>query len=186
MRRCGHAAMGFALVRSALLPSLPARAWTEARIESAGAALELMPEGRAHVNLRVGLRVLGGWLSKLELDGLDAGLVLDPDQPPAVRTEDGERLLPEVRMHRDGRFVLSFPSRSGAPHRGRHELELHYVARLGSEPDRGGRRVLRWALPAFRADLRDVDVTVDAPAGTAVSGDADGAVTRTTNARGER
>jgi hypothetical protein len=60
------------------------------------------------------------------------------------------------------------------------------MTRLASEPSRDGQRTLRWALPAFRADLRDVEVSVDAPFGAQPSEDNDGATTVTRSARGER
>jgi hypothetical protein len=175
-----------ALALSSLAPAAPAQAWTEARIETASAQLQVLPGGRARVSLRLGVRVLGGWLSRLELDGLDPGLVLDPDRPPLLLCEDGQRLAPETRVGRDGRVLITFPSRARAPRRGRHDLELGYFTQLASEPARDGQRTMRWALPAFRADLRDVDVSVNAPAGAALAGTTDRATTTAYLLQGER
>lgn len=177
-----------ALCALVLAMSVPgaAHAWTEARVESAGAQLDVQGDGRAHVSLRIGVRVLGGWLSKLELAGLDPGLALDPAQPPSLLTEDGQQLTPEVRFLRGGRVVIGFPSRSGAPHRGRHDLLLHYTTTLMSEPSKDGGRTLRWSLPAFSADLRDVDVQIGAPGGARATGEPDGAVTVSESTQGGR
>jgi hypothetical protein len=176
----------FALALCALTTASMARAWTEARVESAGAHLDVLPDGQARVRLRVGVRVLGGWLSRLELAGLDPGLVLDPHEAPSLLSEDGQKLEPEAKLERDGRVLITFPSRSRAPRRGRHELVLTYATRLASEPSRDGQRTLRWALPAFRADLRDVEVSVDAPSGAQADAHGDGATTITRHVRGER
>jgi hypothetical protein len=178
-------ASGIALVLAVSAPRA-AHAWTETRVESAGAQLDVSGDGRAHVSLRIGVRVLGGWLSKLELAGLDPGLALDPDRPPSLLTEDGQQLTPEVRFLRGGRVVIAFPSRARAPHRGRHELLLQYSTTLASEPSRDGGRTLRWSLPAFSTDLRDVDVQISAPAGTRAAGEPDGAVTVSESSQGER
>ncbi|HMJ02855.1 MAG TPA: hypothetical protein VK506_07930 [Conexibacter sp.] len=168
------------------LAAAPAQAWTETRVETAGAHLEVLPAGRARVSLRVGVQVLGGWLSRLELDGLDPKLALDPDAPPVMHSEDGQQLLPETRIDRAGRVLITFPSRSRAPRRGRHSLVLTYLTQLASEPSRDGQRTLHWSLPAFRADLRDVEVTVDAPLGAQPSADGDGATTISRTPHGER
>ena len=170
----------------ALLSARPAQAWTETRVETAGAHVELLEGGHARVRLRVGVNVQGGWLSRLDLAGLDPALALDPAHAPFMQGEDGERRTPELKIKRDGRVLISFPSRTRAPRRGRHSLELAYFTRLASEAGRGGERTLRWALPVFLADLRDVDVSVDAPAGAQPIATDDGATRTTHSARGER
>jgi len=185
-RRLTTRLCAFALALIALATATAAQAWTETRVETAGAHLELLPGGRTRVSLRVGVRVLGGWLSRLELDGLDPGLALDPAKPPVMLSEDGQALLPETRIERDGRVLITFPGRSRAPRRGRHNLLLTYMTRLAGGPSRDGQRTLHWALPAFRADLRDVEVSVDAPLGAQPSEDSDGASAVTHWTRGER
>ena len=120
MRRAARSSvLACALALCALLPAR-VQAWTEARVETASAHLDMLSGGRARVSLHVGVRVLGGWLSRLELDGLDPGLVLDLERPPFLLCEDGQRLVPETKVQRDGRVVITFPGRSRAPHRGRH------------------------------------------------------------------
>jgi hypothetical protein len=186
-RRLTTRLCAFALGLGALATAPSARAWTDARVETAGAHLDVLPGGRARVSLRLGVRVSGGWLSRLELAGLDPGLVLDRDKPPSLSSEDGQKLQPETRLERDGRLVITFPSRSRAPRRGRHSLVLTYLTSLVSEPSRDGQRTMRWALPAFRADLRDVEVSVNAPLGAQPSAEGnDGATTISHWPRGER
>ena len=66
----------------------PVQAWTRASLQGASARLEVRRStGRARVALELELRVLGGWLSKLELTGLDAELALwtRPPRPGRVR-----------------------------------------------------------------------------------------------------
>lgn len=182
--RVAAGACAIALASWASVLAGSAHAWTEARVESAGAHLDVAADGSARVNLRIGVRVLGGWLSRLELAGLDPGLVLDVDKPPSLLSEDGQKLVPQVRIERNGRVVIGFAGRAQAPHRGRHDLLLRYTTRLASETSRDGGRTLRWSLPAFSADLRDVDLWVSAPAGTSAIDPSDGAVTLTQLARG--
>jgi hypothetical protein len=134
--------LGLALV----LPLHPssARAWTEARVESASAWVDVLDEQRVRVSLELSVRVDGGWLTHLSLRGLAPSLSLDSDKPPYVLSEDGRKIAPTVRRDATGELVLGFPDRRTAPRRGRHRVGLVYEATLttagasGSAPGLGG------------------------------------------------
>ncbi|NCQ61804.1 MAG: hypothetical protein GW913_14185, partial [Myxococcales bacterium] len=56
-----------------------ALAWTEARIESAHATVEVEESGAAQVELELLIHVHRGWLTSLRLAGFDPGLALSED-----------------------------------------------------------------------------------------------------------
>ena len=130
----------------------------------------------AHVVLDATLRIDGGWLEALELDGLDRGLVLDPLDPVTMSpapivdafgeaTSTPDALVPTVTLREDGVLVLAF-TRRHAPRRGDYVVHLAYDADLASHAARasdGGHVV--WTFPAWRHGLDSVRVELRLPAG---------------------
>lgn len=168
-------ARGFGLPMAALLcvaalaHGNPARAWTKTRVQGAGAEIELHADGRADVLLRIELKVLGGYLSELAVDGLDPDLELDPQRPPRLTSEQGRLYLPQVKSRPEEPLLLFFPRRRAAPWRGEYLVELFYRTRLVPRKSRdAGRNALRvsWTLPAWEVGLENVQIEVKAPPGT--------------------
>lgn len=185
--------------------SAPALAWTDAAVRSASARVTLSDDASSvHVELMAQLRIDGGWLEAFELDGLDEGLVLDPDVPPSFELwerprwapeEGGEaaegeppRIIPEpvfvaalaprVSVH-GSRVAMSFRRRS-APRAGLYRARVTYDAPATDYVVRSAERAeLRWTLPAWRNGLDDVQVTLVLPAGSsavALSEDEDASI----------
>lgn len=162
-----------ALVVVSLAPSR-ASAWADATVRSASARVSLDEGARAHVSIDATVRIEGGWLEALELDGLDAGLVLDPLDPvtmapaPSPDAMPGDAppdaLEPLVTLRDDGVVVLSF-TRRHAPRRGDYVVHLAYDADLTSHAvaDEAGVHVT-WTFPAWRHGLDSVHVELALPA----------------------
>ncbi len=143
-------------------------------MRSASARVSIGEDARAHVAIDATLRIDGGWLEALELDGLDPGLVLDPLDPvtmaPAPSTDGAlasagstEPLEPRVTLGEDGVLVLAF-TRRRAPRRGEYVVHLAYDADLSSRAvaDEDGVHVL-WTFPAWRHGLDSVRVELALP-----------------------
>ncbi len=174
---------GLALVALALAPGR-AMAWTDATVRSARATVELEDDLQARVSMTIELRVDGGWLEAFELDGLEPGLVLDPEHPPtfgrrAAPASDGdasdalgpvelEPLAPRVTTHERGRVSFAF-ARRHAPRRGDYRVELTYVAPLASVPTaHEAGSVLGWTFPAWRFGLDGVEIDLVLPPGSLI------------------
>lgn len=156
---------GLALLLALLAPASAAYAWTEARIESAAAHVDVVGE-RALVSLELQVRVDGGWLTRLDLRGLEPDLVLDTTKPAYVLTEDGRKLAPAVRTDGSGQVMLTFPDPKRAPRRGRHLVGLVYAAPLATAGTADSAPTSAWSLPAFLHDLREARIEVRAPRGS--------------------
>jgi hypothetical protein len=157
------------LVLTVLCDAAPARAWTEARVESASAWVDVLDEQHVRVSLELGVRVDGGWLTHLSLRGLSASLTLDADKPPYVLCEDGHKVAPTLRHDASGELVLGFPDRRTAPRRGRHRLGLVYEATLATAGASGSAPTAAFGLPAFLHDLREARIELRAPPGSAAA-----------------
>jgi len=183
---CASWAMGLAL---ALGGAAPARAWTRSELESADAHVHIWPSGQALVALSLELTVRGGWLSRFEVTGLDPGSRLDPDKPPWLLHEDGRKVTPRAQLQPDGTLVLEL-DRADAPRRGLHRLGVVYFTQLTATDRPSGKRTISWAMPAWRVDLEDVDLWINAPAGARLANRdetaLDGSVARLLRTSGER
>lgn len=142
-----------------------AQAWTSARVRDVRADLAIAGDGSATVELDVGVEVLGGWLERLDLEGLDEDLVLDEHEPAWLTTDEGARV--PARADADaGSVTLRFEKRSAA-RRGLHRVHVRYAAPLlrrvsGSDP---GRVELPWVLPGWEHGLTQAQIVVRGPAG---------------------
>jgi hypothetical protein len=146
----------------------PARAWTEAQVESLRANVEIGPDGHAQIAMQLRVRVHAGWLDALEVAGLDPGFELDAEKPPYFVSEDGgTKYDPAVRLYeRQGRIAFSFRRRT-SPRRGGYVVGLVYRADLSgatAPTDEGGVRV-RYILPGWRSGLDGVTVSMWLPPG---------------------
>jgi hypothetical protein len=176
-------------------------------VRSATARVTLSEDGSSvHVELMAQLRIDGGWLEAFELDGLDEGLVLDPDVPPTFELWERPRwgaesdasgepneaeapsLIPEpvfvslldprVSVH-GSRIAMSFRRRS-APRAGLYRARVAYDAPAAEYIVRSVEHAeVRWTMPAWRNGLDDVQVTLVLPAGSsavALSEDEDASI----------
>lgn len=147
------------------LAALPTRAyaWVEAQVQTARARVSVERDTNATVELALSLRVRRGWLEGLELTGFDPGLeLIELD----LRSEEGERFEPRVRVRESGSIELAFHWRQ-APRSGRYRLQLRYRARLPLQldEDRPANATIAWTLPSWRAGLDDVTIVLDLPKG---------------------
>lgn len=139
-----------------------ASAWTETWIESAGAVVDAREEASARVSLHVDLRIRGGWLTGLELTGLDPDLSLLESARAVLIGEDGRRYFPSVEVMGSGVVWLRF-NRPNAPRRGRYRAELHYESPLAGPRTLDGRRGIEFTLPGFVDDLEGAEIRIIAP-----------------------
>ncbi len=144
-----------------------ARAWTDATVRSARAEVALTGDGRAHVTMWARVRVDGGWLEGMELEGLDEDAVLDPEHPLTFRDVNG-LALPVIVTPRDGgRVSLRFARRS-APRRGEYDIDVAWTTGLsGSRALDTTTLEAHWVFPAWRYGLDAVEVRWIVPAGSA-------------------
>jgi hypothetical protein len=141
-----------------------ALAWTEARLSSVSASLDVQDASVARVSLELRLLVRAGWLSSLDLDGLDPDLELLEVLPPTGAS------APVVNREAPGRLQLRWEERRGAPRRGEHLLRIVYTTRQPFATARvAGTQRVSWTLPRWPVRLSDVRVTVIGPAGLAAS-----------------
>ncbi|MBN8611998.1 MAG: hypothetical protein J0L92_15500 [Deltaproteobacteria bacterium] len=135
-----------------------AHAWTDATVRTARAEVELTDDGRAHVTLWARVRVDGGWLEGMELEGLDEDAVLDPERPLTFRDASGVALPVEVTPRDHGRVSLRF-SRRGAPRRGEYDIDLAWTTSLASTRQLDSDTLeAHWVFPAWRYGLDAVEI----------------------------
>lgn len=167
-RQLFAASLCLSLCTAVCLPQ-PTHAWTQSTITGVSASLTVQRDGLITVRLRTELTVRAGWLSTLELVGLNDDLVLDPAHPPLLTSDTGATHVPEVELPQGGTVQLSFPRRNRAPRKGHYSLTLTYTTQ---EPFREATREradhtrLRWSLPAWENGLENVVLQVTAPRGT--------------------
>lgn len=143
-----------------------ARAWTDATVRSGRAEVELTADGAARVQLWIQVRVDGGWLEGLELEGLDDDATLDPERPITFRDVNGVALPVQVTPREHGRVSLRFARRS-APRRGEYDITAAWITTLeGSRALDADTVEARWTFPAWRFGLDGVDIRWVVPAGS--------------------
>lgn len=154
-----------ALVLGAL-PASAARAWTDASVSSVRANVDIDAHGTALVTIALRVRVHGGWLTDIDVDGLDSDLSLDGAGSPWAVDEAGVAYAPVMRVLSDGRVRLQF-DRHNAPRRGSCEIGFHYRTELGHRatlPSADGEHIrIRWTLPAWQTGLDGVVLTASVP-----------------------
>lgn len=153
--------------------------------------MQVEASGSALVQLQLGVRVHGGWLSQFEVTGWGADMELDSNFPPSLVTEDGRQLVPAIALREGNNLLITFASKDVAPRRGLHRLQLSYRSRLPLRALQGADAVrATFALPRWPIDLEGADVWITAPLGSrfAAAGDAepDGTITRERFERGAK
>ncbi len=149
-----------------LLAAFPAHAWVETRITAHAAVVDVEPNGSATVTHEVGLRLRGGPLKELQIQGVDGdaepisdATVICTDDPKfgtvpltVERREDGSLQLAIEREKglRTGSYVFRFGYRS-------QFLKRELIRRVGSRVE------LHWVGPRFEDGLDSARVTFRIP-----------------------
>ncbi len=171
------------VLASLWLSANPALAWTETRVETVHARVDLDAEANADIELDIFVYVRAGWLEGFEIAGLDPELTVD-ENPVEVRSvpradEHGRkppsrRFSPTVRLH-DDRVSLRFRRRV-APRRGHYRIRLRYRTNLAdrTELNEDGERFrIHWTLPGWQSGLDGVLVELRGPEGSDFAPDRD-------------
>ena len=148
------------LAAAALGAPQVAQATTAGRVTGVAVELDLREPERGRVTLAVRLRVDSGWLSTLELVGLDR------DAEQVEVTVAPELAPPEVRSDAPGSLSLRWADRSSAPQAGEHALSVSYTTRqLRAADGNGELRRVAWTLPRWPERVADVQIRVIGPPG---------------------
>lgn len=158
-----RACLGVLALALWLFAPSPGRAWTDAHVREAHAALALSGADHVAVELELVLEVRGGWLEQLELPGLDDGLVLAEQEPALAILESGEQVPAQVTL-RGSTLSLKFARRDGL-RRGLHRLRVRYALAHAAQgqSDVQGLARLYWSLPGFEAGLTRASVRILGP-----------------------
>jgi hypothetical protein len=132
-----------------------AHAWTDAKLTSVAAQLDVSRPEAARVELQLGLNVRPSWLPRLELTGLDPDFEL-------LEIQVSDAGPPEIVPGAAGQVWLRWHDRRSAPRRGPHSLRVVYSTRQLSAAH-GARR--EWTLPSWPVSLSEVQVKVIGPPG---------------------
>ena len=148
-----------------ILRPAPARAWTDALVQSARARVDVSESGQAEVTLKVDLMVRAGWLESLEVAGLDPDAEISADQVEFV-SETGQVHRPSLRT-RDDQTQIRFDRRA-APRRGRYAITIRYRTDLSARitPSDDSIRV-PWTMPGWQSGLEGVVVELVLPSSDA-------------------
>jgi hypothetical protein len=158
-------------------------AWTEAQVTSASARLDVTEAQRARVDLEVGVRVSGGWLSRFELLDLDDDLEPSRETPALFVGADGRTYAPTTTVPKPGSVEFVFADRHDAPRVGEYSLRFTYTSRSWWQRAEQSARSWRqhteqsadaivpgqlasWSLPRWPVRLGNVYIRVLAPNGT--------------------
>ncbi len=167
-----------ALVVLAAACCLPAHAlaWTSAKVRDVRAEIDVDARGSAQVTLDIGVEVLGGWLERFDLDGLDEELAL-PEAEAAWLTTDEGVVVPASAESDGGAITLHFDKQRAA-RRGLHRVGVRYAAplRLHASPTDGSVVQLDWLLPGWEHGLSRAEIVVRGPKGLAAVRDPEQAV----------
>lgn len=175
------------LVAAIVGMSFPSRAhaWAHAQVSTATADVALRPDGAIRVHLTLRVRVLGGWLTELEVAGLDPGLRDAADSPPTFTTATLEPVEFDAVAESGGRYVFRFP-RGRSPRVGEYVADVTYDAVL--EPTGADAELarFRWTFPGWAAGLDDVRLRFSLPGAAHLEGDRETGVQVEERTEGER
>jgi len=153
-----------------------AHAWTSAQVRDVRVEIAVASQGAAEVTLDIGVEVLGGYLSRFDLEGLDEELALVDGQAAWLTTDQGV-LVPAEAVAEGGAITLRFDKRKAA-RKGLHRIFVRYATALVPHPkaEHPDRVELAWALPGWEQGLSRAEIVVRGPKGLAVVPDAEQAV----------
>lgn len=137
-----------------------ARAWTDARVSSVEAQIDVRDPEVAHVELWLRVLVRHGVLSSVTFEGLDSDFQLSELVAPLGVA------LPLVTQNGPGQLELRWPDAKEAPQTGEHSVRVVYATRKLYEAAKSeGTSRIAWTLPRWPDRLSNVHVTVIGPAG---------------------
>lgn len=148
-----------------ILPSR-SRAWANAQVTTATARVEVRADGETRVRYELTVHVLGGWLSELEVAGLDRSLVAEGATPPTFSRADGDAIPFRFEVDAAGKVAYRF-ERSKAPRAGDYVATFEYqtsIAEGGIAAAANERARYEWTFPAWAAGLDAVSLVLRAPA----------------------
>ncbi len=140
-------------------------AWTRAQVRDVRVELAVAPHGSAQVTLDIGIEVLGGYLSRFDLEGLDEELALVDGQAAWLTTDQGV-VIPAEAVADGGAITLRFEKRQAA-RKGLHRISVRYATPLlpRVSAERADRMELGWVLPAWEQGLSRAEIVVRGPSG---------------------
>lgn len=153
-----------------------AHAWTSAQVRDVRVEIAIASQGAAEVTLDIGVEVLGGYLSRFDLEGLDEELALVEGQAAWLTTDQGV-VVPAEAVAEAGAITLRFEKRRAA-RKGLHRIVVRYATALVPHPkaEQPDRVELGWVLPGWEQGLSRAEIVVRGPKGLAVVPDAEQAV----------
>jgi hypothetical protein len=137
-----------------------ARAWTEAKVISVEAQVDVRDPEVARVELWLRVLVRQGALSAVTFEGLDPDFRLTELVAPLGAA------LPIVTQNGPGQLELRWPDAKDAPKPGEHSVRVVYAtSQLYEAAKSEGTSRVAWTLPRWPDRLSNVHVTVIGPAG---------------------
>jgi hypothetical protein len=144
----------------ALTAPEPALAWTDGRVTSVSAQLDVRDPKIARIEIALRLVVRSGSLSSFDLEGLDPDFELLALEAPSGAGQ------PQIVRDLPGQLQLQWSDPREAPHPGEHALRVVYATRhLYTEPNDDGSRRVVWTMPRWQERLTNVQITVLGPPG---------------------
>ena len=150
-----------------------AKAWVETATESHAVTLDVGRDGSATVSHEIVVRVKGGPLAAIELDGVDADAAPLPDATVGA-TEGGANAvqpLPLLLEKRDDGTLRAEVDHPKGVSRGKYVFKLGYRTRLaerGSIRQEGSMVLVRWVAPRASDGVDSARVVFRLPPGAAV------------------
>jgi hypothetical protein len=141
-----------------------ALAWTDGRVTSVSAQLDVRDPEIARVEIALRLVVRSGSLSSFDLEGLDPDFeLLDLEAPSGA----GQ---PQVLRNLPGQLQLQWSDPRDAPRPGEHALRVVYATKhLYTEANDARSRRVVWTMPRWPERLSNVRITVLGPPGISPS-----------------
>ena len=144
----------------------PAAAWVEMEVRTHRATVGVEPDGRAEVRHELLLRVRGGPLQSLEIEGVGQELEVLGDATVRAMGKGLGRVWPmELTTRDDGALVLRINAEKGL-RSGVYRFEFGYrydAAERGWLERRGARARLTWVQPRFSSGIDSAQVLFRVP-----------------------
>lgn len=139
------------LFLAALLPARSALAWVETSTESHAVTLTVERDGSATVSHEIMMRVKGGPLTSIELEGVDSDATVLPDATVAsAEGKAGAESIPLLLEKRDDGTLRAEIDHAKGVRRGRFLFKLAYRTRLSQRDmirEKGSMVEVRWVAP---------------------------------------
>lgn len=159
-----------ALFLVAALSPAWARAWIETATQSHSVTLDIERDGSATVTHEIVIRVKGGPLTSIDLDGVDADAVPLPDATVTVADAGptGTQPIPLLLEKREDGTLRAEVDHSKGVSRGKYVFRLSYRTRLAERKlirQQGSQVELRWVAPRAADGVDSAKVVFRLPPG---------------------